>query len=75
MVSVLNPLAIADIGTENIIKSIDTKDKDIQEFLFSLGCYEGETITIVSKIANSFVVSIKDSRYSFDRELADCIFI
>ncbi len=71
----LNTLACADTTTEYTIKNIETNDKDIKDFLFSLGCYEGETITIVSKIAESFVVSIKDARYSFDKELASCIFI
>ncbi len=71
----INALAFADTATEYIIKNIDTKDGEIEEFLFSLGCYAGEKITIVSKIAESFVVSVKDARYSIDRELAECIFI
>lgn len=70
-----NRLSLATLGTENIIKSISTNDSDIQAFLLSLGCYEGEKITVISKIAESFVVTIKDARYSIDKELAECICI
>lgn len=60
-------------GTEYIIKSIVTDDEELNSFLFSLGCYSGEAITVVSHKKNSCVVSIKDARYSIDRELASAI--
>lgn len=60
-------------GTEYIIKSIVTSDEELDSFLFSLGCYSGEAITVVSHKKNSCVVSIKDARYSIDRELASAI--
>lgn len=62
-------------GKEYIIKDILTDDEELNSFLFSLGCYSGETITIVSHKKNSFVVSIKDGRYSIDRALAEAIII
>ncbi len=68
-------LALAEVNTEYVIKSIDTHDKEIEDFLFSLGCYEGENITVISKIAESYVVSVKGARYSIDKELAECIYI
>lgn len=62
-------------GTEYIIKSIDTDDEELNAFLFSLGCYSGENITVVSHIKGGCVVSIKDARYNIDKQLADAIII
>lgn len=62
-------------GIEYIIKSIETDDEELDAFLFSLGCYSGEPITVVSKTKNSMVVSIKDARYNIDNGLADAIII
>ena len=68
-------LAIAEIGREYIIQRIDTEDDDLNAFLFSLGCYSGEPITVVSRRRGSCVVSIKDGRYSIDEHLAEAIII
>ena len=65
----------AKIGEEYIIRSIDTHDEELNAFLFSLGCYSGEKITVVSRRKSGCVVSIKDSRYSIDNALADAILI
>ena len=62
-------------GKEYMIRSINTQDEDLNAFLFSLGCYSGEPITVVSHLKKSCVVSIKDSRYNIDRELAAAIVI
>lgn len=62
-------------GIEYIIKDISTDDEELNDFLFSLGCYSGETITVVSHLKGSCVVSIKDSRYSIDNQLAEAITI
>ena len=62
-------------GTEYIIKDICTDDEELNSFLFSLGCYAGEPITVVSHLAKSCVVSIKDGRYNIDRQLAEAISI
>ena len=62
-------------GIEYVIKGIDTDDEDLNSFLFSLGCYSGETITVVSRLKSSCVVSIKDSRYNIDNQLAQAIMI
>ena len=35
-------------GEEYIIQKITTDDEDLEAFLFSLGCYSGEPITVVS---------------------------
>lgn len=62
-------------GTEYIIKDIKTDDKELNAFLFSLGCYAGEPITVVSHLNGGCVVSIKDGRYNIDNELASAILI
>ena len=62
-------------GKEYIIRSIETDDEELDAFLFSLGCYSGEPITVVSHLKKSCVVSIKDARYNIDNELAAAITI
>ncbi len=60
-------------GKEYIIQDINTGDEELESFLFSLGCYSGETITVVSHLKSSCVVSIKDGRYNIDNQLAEAI--
>ncbi len=62
-------------GKEYIISSIETDDEELNSFLFSLGCYSGEPITVVSHIKGGCVVSIKDARYNIDNQLAEAILI
>lgn len=63
----------AQEGSEYIIRQIDTDDEEMEAFLFSLGCYAGESITVVSRRKGTCVVSIKDGRYSIDNQLAEAI--
>ena len=63
----------AQEGSEYIIRQIDTDDEEMESFLFSLGCYAGESITVVSRRKGTCVVSIKDGRYSIDNQLAEAI--
>ncbi|MCQ2508673.1 MAG: ferrous iron transport protein A [Dorea sp.] len=65
----------ADLGKECIIQSINTDDEEMRAFLFSLGCYSGEPITVVSRKKKNCVVSIKDARYNMDYDLAEAIAI
>ena len=62
-------------GREYIISSIETDDEELNSFLFSLGCYSGETITVISHLKGGCVVSIKDSRYNIDNQLAEAIIV
>ena len=62
-------------GKEYIIQQIRTDDEDLNAFLFSLGCYSGEKITVVSRRKSGCVVSIKDGRYSIDNQLAEAIVV
>ena len=68
-------LRSAEIGKEYIIRRIETDDEELDAFLFSLGCYSGEPITVVSRRRGTCVVSIKDGRYTIDDQLADAILI
>ncbi len=62
-------------GKEYIVSRIDTDDEELDAFLFSLGCYSGEAITVVSRKKSSCVVSIKDARYNIDNQLAEAIIV
>lgn len=68
-------LNAAELGKEYIVQRIDTQDPELNSFLFSLGCYSGEPITVVSRRRGSCVVSIKDGRYSIDKGLADAVVV
>ncbi len=68
-------LTTVEEGIEYIIKSIETDDEELNAFLFSLGCYSGEPITVVSRKKKNLVVSIKDSRYCIDSQLAKAIVV
>ena len=68
-------LVDANVGVEYIIEAILTDDEELNSFLFSLGCYSGEPITVVSRIKGGCVVSIKDARYNIDNDLASAISI
>lgn len=65
----------AATGKEYIIQQIKTEDKELDTFLFSLGCYSGEAITVVSHLKGGCVVYIKDGRYNIDRQLAEAIVV
>lgn len=68
-------LRAAEEGREYIIKKIDTQDEELEAFLFTLGCYSGEPITVIARIKGGLIVSIKDGRYSIDNLLAEAIAI
>ncbi len=65
----------AEEGREYIIKNLETDDEELNAFLFSLGCYSGEPVTVVSHLKGSCVISVKDGRYNIDNELAEAIAI
>ena len=65
----------AQEGKEYIISAIETDDEELDAFLFSLGCYSGEPITVISHLKAGCVVSIKDGRYTIDNDLAGAILI
>lgn len=65
----------AVLEREYIVKNIETDDDELKSFLFSLGCYSGEPVTVVTRKKNNLVLSIKDARYNIDIELAKAIAI
>ena len=68
-------LTDVQVGEEYIIKEILTDDEELDAFQFSLGCYSGEPITVVSRLKGGCVVSIKDGRYTIDNQLAEAILV
>ena len=64
-----------EIGQEYTVCAIETNDEELNSFLFSLGCYSGEPITVISRRRSGCTVSIKDGRYSIDRQLAQVILV
>ena len=68
-------LRAAEEGKEYIIQQINTDDEELDAFLFSLGCYSGEPITVVTRRRSGCVVSIKDGRYNIDNQLAEAIIV
>ncbi len=68
-------LNTAETGREYVIRAIETEDEELDAFLFSLGCYSGEPITVISHLKGGCVVTIKDSRYTIDHQLAEAIVI
>ena len=65
----------AEPGVTYTIKDIDTEDEEMNAFLFRLGCYSGEPITLISKKKKNCIVVIKDSRYNLDNLLAETIIV
>ena len=63
----------AELGREYFVHNIATEDEELNAFLFSLGCYSGEPVTVISRRRGGCVISIKDGRYSIDRQLAKAI--
>lgn len=68
-------LTMAEVGKEYVIRAIETDDEELNAFLFSLGCYSGEPITVVSRRRHGCTVSIKDGRYNIDDQLAEAIIV
>ena len=68
-------LVVAEEGKEYIIQRIETDDEELDSFLFSLGCYSGEPVTVVSRRKGGCTVSIKDGRYNIDNQLAEAIIV
>ena len=65
----------AELGKEYIVREINADDEELIDFLFTLGCYSGEPITVISRMRSSCTVSIKDGRYNIDKQLAEAIII
>ena len=65
----------AEIGKEYLIQRIETEDEELNAFLFSLGCYSGEPVTVISRRRSGCTVSIKDGIYNIDNQLAAAIIV
>ena len=58
-----------------IIKEIKTNDEELNAFLFSLGCYSGESVVVITHLKGSCIISVKDGRYNIDKQLAEAIIV
>ncbi len=67
------PLSEVKFNKTYTVSKIDVDREDVRNFLFSLGCYPGEKITIISKLASNYIINVKDARYSIDKDLAKAI--
>lgn len=74
-VSGVTNMTKAQIDREYVIREVKTNDLELKNFLFTLGCYEGETVTLLSVLGENYVISVKDSRYSIDKDLAEVIVV
>ncbi|NLL52121.1 MAG: ferrous iron transport protein A [Peptococcaceae bacterium] len=63
------------LNTPYVVNGVNTDHEDIKKLLFSLGCYPGEKVTIISKLASNYIINIKDARYSIDEDLAKAIIV
>lgn len=72
---IVTNLSQAEIDKQYIIKEVKTDDAELRDFLFTLGCYDGEEVTVISVVSENYVITIKDARYSIDKELAEAIII
>ena len=70
-------MALSDgkVNTTYRIKEIEVAEEGLQDFLFSLGCYPGEEVTIISKLSDNIIINVKDARYSIDSDLAKSILV
>ena len=71
----VNNLLKAEVNKEYKIKDVIQGDDEMVSFLFTLGCFKGESITLISVLSETYVISIKDARYSIDSELAKMILL
>lgn len=62
-------------GTTYEVSEICTDDSEMEKFLFSLGCYSGEPVTVISNKKNGCIVCIRDGRYSLDKQLSEAVII
>ena len=62
-------------GREYTIRNVMSNDEEMNAFLFSLGCYSGEPVTVISRMRRSCVIAVKDARYNIDSQLADAIIV
>lgn len=72
---IMNNLSQATIDKQYTIKDVNTDNTELKDFLFTLGCYEGEEVTVISVLGENYVITVKDARYSIDKELAEAIII
>ena len=71
----VNNLSEAETDKEYIIKDVIADDKEVVNFLFTLGCFKGQSVTVISVLSENYVITIKDARYSIDADLAKAVIL
>ena len=71
----VNNLFEAEMNKEYLIKDVVSGDKEIVSFLFTLGCFKGQAVTVISVLSETYVLAIKDARYSIDADLAKAVIL
>lgn len=71
--SSIDNLSKGKVNKDYRITEIKSNDEELDNFLFSLGCYVGEEITLISILGENYIINIKDARYSIDKDLASAI--
>lgn len=74
-IAIIENLSQGKVNNSYIIKEVRSNDEDMKKFLFSLGCYEGERVTLISILGDNYVIKIKDGRYSIDKQLAMALIV
>lgn len=68
------PLALADIGEENIIKKIGGSP-EVKKHLENLGFVVGGTVSIVTSLGGNVIVNVKESRVAISEEMTRKIMV
>ncbi len=68
------PLAMANIGEENIIKRIGGKP-DVKQHLADLGFVVGGSVSIITRLGENVIVNVKESRVAISAEMAQKIMV
>lgn len=66
------PLTMAKTGETVTIRKITGKD-EVRQHLAELGFVVDGTVTVVSEMAGSLILQVKDSRIALDRTMANRI--
>ena len=68
------PLALADIGTENLIRKVGGSP-EVRRHLEELGFVAGGTATVVAAMSGNIIVKVKEARVAISQEMAQKIMI
>ena len=68
------PLSLSPAGSVVNIKAIKGKD-ETRHFLENLGFLVGDPVTVISQIDGNLIVSVKDTRVTISKSMANRIMV